>query len=262
MHMLRAMRALLLVVALAFTGSTAFSQAPAPAFDVVSVKPCQHPVGPDYNNQLTYSPTGLQAKNATLKRLIAEAYGLQLNQISGPKWLDQNEYDIDARVAAASDRQQMAGMLRSLLAGRFNLVKHSELREMRAYELVVANTGLKIQPISDGAPVKPHAGFHFRGNMRQFADLLALQFSIPAAENPTEPSRASLAPGSQIPVIDKTGLAGIFDFDVDLHPELGTDMFTSWQRALRDQLGLKIESRKENVTVLVVDSVAKIPTAN
>jgi uncharacterized protein (TIGR03435 family) len=89
-----------------------------------------------------------------------------------------------------------------------------------------------------------------------------LQFSIPAAENPNEPSRASLASGSQIPVFDKTGLIGIFDFDVDMHPELGTDMFTSWQRALQDQLGLKIESRKENVAVLVVDSGARIPTAN
>jgi len=153
-------------------------------------------------------------------------------------------------------------MLRSLLGERFNLVKHTEMREMRAYELIVANTGLKIQPISEGDSVGSHAGFHFRGDMRQFADLLALQFSIPAAENPSEPSRASLASGSQIPVIDKTGLTGIFDINVDMHPELGTDMFTSWQRALQDQLGLKIESRKENVEVLVVDSAARIPTAN
>jgi uncharacterized protein (TIGR03435 family) len=49
---------------------------------------------------------------------------------------------------------------------------------------------------------------------------------------------------------------------VDIHPELGTDMFTSWQRALRDQLGLSIESRKGNVDVTVVDEAAKIPTEN
>jgi uncharacterized protein (TIGR03435 family) len=63
-------------------------------------------------------------------------------------------------------------------------------------------------------------------------------------------------------VLDKTGLPGIFDFNVDIHPELGTDMFTSWQRALEDQLGLRIESRKENVPVLVVDEATKIPTEN
>jgi uncharacterized protein (TIGR03435 family) len=260
--MLRAMRALLLLVPLALASSATFGEASATAFDVVSVKPCQHEAGPDYNNQLTYSPTQFTAKNATLKRLIADGYGLQLNQISGPNWLDQNEFDIDARVTEASSKEQIAGMLRSLLGERFNLVEHSEMREMRVYALIVANTGLKIKPISEGDSVAPHAGFHFRGDMRQFADLLALQFSMPAAENPSEPSRASLASGSQIPVIDKTGLTGIYDINVDMHPELGTDMFTSWQRALQDQLGLRIESRKENVEVLVVDSAARIPTAN
>jgi uncharacterized protein (TIGR03435 family) len=49
---------------------------------------------------------------------------------------------------------------------------------------------------------------------------------------------------------------------VNMHPELGTDMFATWQRALQDQLGLKIEGRKEDLTVLVVDQAAKIPTAN
>jgi uncharacterized protein (TIGR03435 family) len=47
-----------------------------------------------------------------------------------------------------------------------------------------------------------------------------------------------------------------------MHLELGTDMFTSWQRALQDQLGLSIESRKANVAVMVVDEAAKIPTEN
>jgi uncharacterized protein (TIGR03435 family) len=261
-HMLRPMRTILLLVYLSFSSSTAFGQASAKAFDVVSVKPCQHVIGPDYNNQLTYSPTGLTAKNATLKRLIADAYGLQLNQVSGPNWLSQNEYDVDARITDTSAKREMAQMLRNLLAERFSLAVHTQMREMRVYELLVGPSGLKIQPIGSGDSVAAHAGFHFRGDMRQFADLLALQFSIPAAENPNEPSRASLASGAQIPVIDKTGLTGTFDFNVDMHPELGTDMFTSWQRALQDQLGLKIESRKENVAVLVVDGAAKVPTAN
>jgi uncharacterized protein (TIGR03435 family) len=62
--------------------------------------------------------------------------------------------------------------------------------------------------------------------------------------------------------VDKTGLQGVFDFSVDIHPELGTDMFASWQRVLEDQLGLRIESRKGNVAVLVVDGAAKTPTEN
>ena len=77
--------------------------------------------------------------------------------------------------------------------------------------------------------------------------------------NPNEPVKAG---GPPIPVLDKTGLPGIYDFYVNMHPELGTDGFTLWQRALEDQLGLRLENRKGNVDVLVVDSASKIPTEN
>jgi len=258
--MLKAMHALRFLISLALSSSVAIGQAPttAPAFDVASVKPSQRSVGPDYNNQLTYSPTGITARNVTLKRLVAEAYHLQQNQVLGPSWLDKNEYDIDARAPAAT-REQMALMLRSLVAERFKLTQHSEMREMRVYELVVGKSGSKIHPVSDGQTTTAGAGFHFHGDLRQFADLLAVQLSIPASDNPAEPVRASVSP---ISVLDKTGLPGIFDFSVDIHPELGTDGFASWQRALEDQLGLRIESRKENVAVLVVDEAARIPTVN
>jgi uncharacterized protein (TIGR03435 family) len=259
--MLNVMRALSFLVSLALSSSIALGQASttAPAFDVASVKLSQRVVGPDYNNQLTYSPTGMTARNVTLKRLVAEAYHLQLNQVLGPGWLDKNEYDIDAKAAGASTREQMALMLRNLVAERFKLTQHSEMREMRVYELVIGKSGSKIRPMSDGETATAPAGFHFHGDLRQFADLLAVQLSIPAPDNPGQPARASASP---IPVLDKTGLPGIFDFSVDMHPELGTDMFTSWQRALEDQLGLRIESRKENVAVLVVDEAARIPTEN
>ncbi len=255
------MRALCLLLSIALPSAVIFGQAPpsAPAFDVASVKPSRQIVGPDYNNQLTYSPNGFSAKNVTLKRLVAEAYGLQLNQVSGPNWLDQNEYDIDARTTGTSTKEQIAPMLRTLLAVRFNLVEHTEMREMRVYELVIGKSGPKIHPLQNGETPASEDGFHFHGDMRQFADLLAVQLSIPAPTSPNEPVRAG---GPMIPVIDKTGLAGVFEFSVDMQPELGTDMFSAWQRALRDQLGLSLESRKGNLEVLVVDSAAKIPTEN
>jgi len=260
-HMLKAMGALSILISFALSSSVAVGQASttAPAFDVASVKPSQHLVGPDYNNQLSYAPTGITGRNVTLKRLVAEAYQLQLNQVLGPSWLDKNEYDIDARSAGVGTREKTALMLRSLVAERFKLTQHSEMREMRVYELVIGKSGPKIRPISDGENPTTRAGFHFHGDLRQFADLLAVQLSIPASDNPAEPARASASP---ISVLDKTGLPGIFDFSVDIHPELGTDMFTSWQRTLEDQLGLRIESRKGNVAVLVVDEAARIPTEN
>ena len=74
------MRALSFLISLALSSSVALGQASttAPAFDVASVKLSQRVVGPDYNNQLTYTPTGMTARNVTLKRLVAEAYHLQL----------------------------------------------------------------------------------------------------------------------------------------------------------------------------------------
>src|ERR1700722_512704 len=260
-HMLKAMLALSFLISLALSGLVAAGQAPTtkPGFDVASVRPSQHVVGPDYNNQLTYSPTGIAGRNVTLQRLLAEAYQLQLNQVLGPGWLDKNEYDIDARSAGAGTHEQHALMLRSLVAERFKLTQHSEMREMRVYEMAIGKSGPKIHRISDGENATVGAGFQFHGELRRFADLLAVQLSIPAPDNPAEPARAST---SLIPMLDKTGLPGTFDFSVDMHPELGTDMFTSWQRVLEDQLGLRIESRKENVAVLVVDEATKIPTEN
>ncbi len=260
-HILNVMRALRQITILAFLCSVVFAQTEAklPAFDVASVRPSQLTLGPDYNNQITFTRSGLNARNITLKRLIAEAWNMQLNQVLGPGWIDHNEYDINARTAEGTTKEQMAPMLKKVLAERFHLRDHIETREMRVCELVIAKNGQKIRPITDGEPVKPISGFHFHGEMRQFVDLLAVQFSIPATGDPSVPVRAG---GPPIVVLDRTGLDGIFDFSVDIHPELGTDMFTAWQRALEDQLGLRIESRKGEVAVVIVDDAAKIPTEN
>lgn len=263
--MLDAMRLPRLIVFGACLASAALAlpQPAPPVFEVASVRPSAQTVGPDYNNQVTWTANRFTAKNATLKRLIADAWNLQLSQVTGPAWLDRNEYDIEARPAADATREQRESMLRGLLAERFSLKQHSETRAMRVYELTVAKNGPKIKPAeirpAAGGETQPAAGFHFHGEMRQFADLLAVQFSIPAAERPDMPVRAG---GPVIPVIDKTGLHGDYDFSVDTHPEIGTDSFAAWQRALNDQLGLKIESSKGEVEVIVVDDAAKIPTAN
>ncbi len=256
-----AMRGRWLTISLTLLGTVAHGQAATkvPTFDVASVRPSQHQVGPDYNNQIAYSPTGITARNVTLQRLIAEAYHLQLSQISGPVWLDRNEYDVEARTTAASTREQMAPMIQGLLAERFELKKHSQSREMRVYELAIGKSGPRIHPIDAGETPASHAGFYFRGDLRQFANLLAVQLSIPALSNPSEPAKAS---GPPIPVLDQTGLSGIYDFSVDIRPELGTDMFTMWQRALQDQLGLRLENRKGAVEVLVVDAASRTPTEN
>ncbi len=248
-------------ILLVFLSAVAFAQ-PQPralSFEVASVRPSQHEVGPDYNNQITYTPDGFNGKNVTLKRLVAEAWHCQMNQVAGPPWMNHNEYDIAARAPEGTTREQTALMLRTLLVERFGLKQHSENKLMRVYELETGKNGPKIKPVQAGSAPSSGHGFHFRGDMRQFADLLAIQFTMPAPVNPAVPVKAG---GPAIPVLDRTGLQGIYAFSVDLPPELGTDISTAWKRALEDQLGLKIESRMDHVEVVVVDNATKIPTAN
>ena len=234
-------------------------QSPQLSFEVVSVRPSQHEVGPDYNNQITYSPTGLTGRNVTLKRLVAEAWQCQRNQVIGPSWLDRNEYDIAARSPDGATKDQVPIMLRSLLSDRFRLKAHQETRQMRGYKLTVAPGGPRIHPVQPGDTAVAGGGLHFRGDMRQFADFLAVQISIPA---PTSASVPVIADASPAPVLDKTGLDGTYDFSVDLRLEIGTDGFSFWKRVLEDQLGLRIESAETAVEFVVVDDAAKTPTSN
>ena len=255
------MRALVILSLLIFLISAAFGQAVSrtTSFDLASVKPSQRLVGPDYNNQLAFSEVGLRARNVTLRRLVAEAYRLQLNQVIGQSWLDQNEYDIDAKAGRAAAKEELVLMLRSLLADRFVLKQHSETRNMRVYELVTDKAGPKIQPMKTGEELGTGTGFHFHGDMRQLADLIALQLTSPA---PTDPTQPVMAGGAQTPVLDKTALSGIYDFYVNSRPELGVDGFTSWKRVLQDQLGLKLDYTRGDLPVVVVDNALRIPTEN
>lgn len=214
-----------------------------PVFDVASLKASSQTVGPDYNNKLAFEPNGIRARNATLRRLIAEAYGLQVNQIVGPVWLDRNEYDLEAKSARAVS----AGMLQPLLAERFGLKVHHETREMRVFELTVDKGGPKMKPSENGMTAQ------------RFADFLAVQLTIAMPDDPSRPGRATESPA---PVIDKTGLTGTWDFNANIRPEVGSDSFVMWQAALKEQLGLKLESRRGAVPVLVVDSAERVPAGN
>ena len=178
------MRAALSTVCFFLVSSAAVGQAPGTAaFEIASVKPSQRQIGADYNNQVTLAPSRITARNVTLRRLVCEVYGLQVRQVLGPNWLDQNEYDIEARTDAQANREQLDLVLRALLIERFNLRQHRETRVMQVYELRIEEAGAKVHPTYSGGPPRPGAGLHFHGEMRQFADFLAVQLSIPMASD-------------------------------------------------------------------------------
>lgn len=232
----------------------------AQTFDVASVKPSPRAVGKDYRGAVVLGADRISARNVSLKAFIVEAYHVQPFQVTGgPGWLDLGEFDIDARSGGPATKDQLRSMLQALLSDRFHLVLHRESKEMRVYALLVDKGGPKLHPATgDLPPTTSPQKIH--GDMRQLSNLISIGLSIPTVDDPTRPAIAS---GPPVPVVDKTGLDGNYDISVNLRPDdAGGDSFTRWQRALRDQLGLKLESRRATVEVLVVDRVERTPTAN
>ncbi|HEY3744296.1 MAG TPA: TIGR03435 family protein [Bryobacteraceae bacterium] len=226
------------------------------SFDVASVKKSAEQKGVDYRGRVIFSVDRISARNVTFHALIATAYHVQLSQVVGGKfkWLDSDEFDVDARAGGATDPNGLREMLQTLLRERFHLVVATEMKDLRILALVVDAGGAKIKP-STGDPQPGR----FHGTMQQFADLLAVQTTIPGAVDPSTPVMASSDP---VPVVDKTGLTGEYDINVDLKPELGTDRLTQWRRVLKDELGLRLESQRAKVAVLVVTGAERTPTAN
>jgi uncharacterized protein (TIGR03435 family) len=221
-------------------------------FEVASVRPSASIVGHD--GKFTVDPTRYAVRNATLKRLLVEAYGVPYGQITGgPAWIESAEFDIEAKPESRSTPDQMRAMLKALLVERFQLAVHTEKKERRVYELKVAKDGPRL-----GQPGKGNWPFH--GDLNEFARILAIQLTIPLLADPSMPSRASGAP---VPVLNQTGIEGTYDFRLDLHSDSTTsDSFTVWQRALQEQLGLRLEPGRGMVDYLVIDRAERIPLEN
>src|ERR1700683_918485 len=128
-----------------FAALAAFGQsAPAPAFEVASVKPNTSESG----SSRTSGTTGqLTITNRSLRQLIEMAYSAQDFQIVGPEWLSSAKFDIVAKIPAGAQTDQRPAMMQALLAERFHLAVHRESKEMPAYALVLAKSGPKLQQV-------------------------------------------------------------------------------------------------------------------
>ncbi len=177
-----------------------------------------------------------------LRMVIADAYGVDRSRVvGGPAWIDQGLYDISARVAGtAADRPGIPSHpgLKTLLASRFQLVAHAETQQIAAYALRLAPGGSKLnEAIKDDQQAK-------RTMMTIRPTLWMAQSTNVAA------LAAPLASFLGKPVVDETGLKGLYDFA--LNGSLNADTLPA---ALRDQLGLTLEPTTTNVDLIVIDSV-------
>jgi uncharacterized protein (TIGR03435 family) len=191
--------------------------------------------------------------HTNLQSLIARAYGVPYGKIrGGPVWLSSQHYDLAAKVEgnARLTKKQMQLLLQNLLKERVHLAVHSERRVVPGYAMPIAKGGSKL---------KPNTGAPFAGTDAGFD--LKFQDASP------ELIAGIIEHAVRQPVVDKTGLAGTYDFHLiftrDDHPsdaphqDFG-DIFT----AIQEQLGLKLVRQQVPVDYLVIDHVEKVPTEN
>jgi uncharacterized protein (TIGR03435 family) len=216
-----------------------------PAVEVASVKVDQSE-GRDGKRD-TSSPGTLEFTNSTLQACIRWAYDVRDSQVSGaPGWLNTDRYDILAKAATPNTSgQQERLMLQALLAERFKLQVHRG--ELPAYSLVVGKGGAKLQrTTSDHSSASDGRGLITDRGVT--SAMLATQLS-------TQLERI---------VVDKTGLTEKYDLKLEWVPELDADSASgpSVFTAIQEQLGLKLESTKGDVEVLVIDHIERVPTEN
>jgi uncharacterized protein (TIGR03435 family) len=240
-------------------------RAQSAGYEVASIKPSR----PGQRGGLfQFTHDGLTVNNVTLPFLIQSAYHLHDYQVTGgPSWVTSDRFDILAKADRPLSIAESRLALQKLLADRFHLTLGHESREISGYALVVASRGLKIQPLGrpwqDGDGNFRAGGGHLRSQGASLWDLAQMLTWV-----------------MELPVIDATGLDGVYEMKLDwtpanFHPDAnpnpnrreenglpapdpnGGSIFT----ALQEQLGLKLESRKEPVTVYVIDR-AQRPTEN
>jgi uncharacterized protein (TIGR03435 family) len=191
-------------------------------------------------------PGTIRITNLPLAAVIRVAYGVKNYQFSGPAWLNDVRYDVDAKTPEGYTRQQLRPLLRTLLADRFKLAVHHESKDVAGYALVVAKSGQK---------------FHEADRARDYFTSRPGLISCRSAT--MQDLAGALAGRLGRPVEDKTGLAAAYDLKLEWTPdENASDVLPTLFTALQEQLGLRLETQKVSVDVVIVDHIEKTPTAN
>ncbi len=185
------------------------------------------------------------------------AYQMPQTQVTSADWLNDVHLDIIAKAAGPVDEQQLYLMLRTLLSDRLGVKAHVERKETAVYALTLAKGGAKFRQSTTSGP--PVFGKDKSGPNMQRVSMSELA--------------SGLSQGFGRPFVDMTGLNGRYDIRVDMTPYMASATADANQgtamdgvsiliTAMQEQMGLKIESRKETIDILVVDHAEKIPSEN
>jgi uncharacterized protein (TIGR03435 family) len=207
-----------------------------------------------------------EVRTATMVDLISFAYDTESDKVlAGPNWLDWDRFDVAAKAPPATKREDLTLMLQKLLAERFQLVVHKDTKPMPAYALTVGKGKPKINKASG-------SGEPGCQGVPQKADPGTVPYVMISCHNVTMAVFADVLRGYgggtylADPVVDQTGVAGAWDFDLKFTPrnrlaQAGSDGISLFD-AVDKQLGLKLEAKRAPLAVLIVDSVNEKPTAN
>ena len=284
-----------------------FGQAPGKLeFEVASVKPA----APQTDGRIfvgrqggpgTPDPGRVTFTNTALKQLITLAYDLKPYQVTGPDWLDSERFDILARVPQGATKEQVNVMIQNLLVDRFGLSFHKVTKEFPLYELVVGKNGHKLKasvedpssaadgpgagPGRGGPPPIGKDGFPTLPPGRRGMMMMSRGGPLRIAANVQSMTDLANMLSNQIgtPVVDKTGLAGNYNFALEFVPDrvgaggiggalvgpatvpgASPDTFDGPTifGAVQDQLGLKLERKKGPLDVMVIDGAERVPSEN
>jgi uncharacterized protein (TIGR03435 family) len=272
------------------SAQTQSSTAPTYEYEVATILPSK-PGGNGVG--LLPSPDGLIARNATLQMLVTAAYGVEKYQVSGgPSWFTSDVYDIDAKMesSVADALQKLTAtertkarrqMLQKLLADRFSLTVRHETSELPIYSLVVTKNGPKIKQATPGDSyangLRDRNG-NIRGAGATFIGVKAGALTLTGQSVPIANLVDLLARYVDRPIVDKTGLAGNYDFylqftmnqgalqasgsDASSRDSAPTDTNAPYLlAAVQEQLGLKLESGRGPAETIVIDHVER-PSSN
>ncbi len=281
---MRGVRVIAGLAGLLFVASSARGQASAgEEFEVAALKPfTPNPNGWDVRTEGgpgTSDPIRIRYVNLTFKSLLATAYGVENFMISGPDWLDSERWTIEATIRPGATKEQVNRMLQNLLSNRFKMTLHRETRTAAMYELTVIKKGPKLREFVGNAPAPADGKLSMTekdGFVRIRPSARPVEFAgggiwhaWGAGETVSELVNY-LSSELKAPVEDKTGLTGKYDYNLEFSGSPlessatgnPADSAPDFVTAVRDQLGLKLGSKKGPIDLLVIDHVEKTPTAN
>lgn len=247
------------ILAVAGTFTSGQSSSPSrPSFEVASIYlVTTEAAGGEggTRSQIQTAPDGLTLRNIDLDEMIEWAYTLQHNQLANPGSLHNHRYDIRARAAGPVPEKTLRLMLQELLSTRFNLKLHREQKQTSVYELVVAKGGPKLPPNKADKlpPSYPR---------ETFPRVVDGSFVFTNSSMPEFAQQLTELRGIDLPVLDRTGIAGVYDITLKsaaaaVRDPNGPSLLT----LIREQLGLKLVAAKDSIEAVVVDQ-ANEPSGN